>query len=235
MRKQRDINHTMRSILIDWLIEVTEEYKLTLQTFFVTVGYVDRFLSEMAVQRSKLQLVGVTCMLLACKYEEIYPPTIDDFVYITDKTYSRPQVMKMEHVILKVLRFDMGSCTPLTFLYYFLNAIPHHDDTKWLAQYLCELSAYDGRRSLGQRPSTTAAAAIVIALHTFELHPLPPALVSVIRQGPEELQAAVNTLHEIFSVYPNLQHEAIKEKYSTARFNRVAEVPPTRHAPILFT
>lgn len=92
MRKQRDINHGMRTILVDWLVEVAEEYKLNTHTLFIAVGYIDRFLSEMSVQRGKLQLVGVTSMLLASKYEEIYPPAVDEFVYITDNTYSREQV-----------------------------------------------------------------------------------------------------------------------------------------------
>ena len=91
MRKQRDISYAMRAILVDWLVEVAEEYKLSTHTLFLAVAYIDRFLSEMAVQRGKLQLVGVTCMLLAAKYEEIYPPAIDEFVYITDNTYTRDQ------------------------------------------------------------------------------------------------------------------------------------------------
>ncbi len=94
MRKQRDINHSMRAILIDWLVEVADEYRLHPQTLYVTVGFIDRFLSEMSVQRGKLQLVGVTCMLLAAKYEEIYPPAVDEFVYITDNTYTREQVRR---------------------------------------------------------------------------------------------------------------------------------------------
>jgi cyclin A len=86
MAKQKDINHSMRTILVDWLVEVAEEYKLNSHTLYIAVGYIDRFLSEMSVQRGKLQLVGVTAMLLASKYEEIYPPAVDEFVYITDNT-----------------------------------------------------------------------------------------------------------------------------------------------------
>ena len=92
MRKQRDISYGMRAILVDWLVEVAEEYRLHSQTLYAAVAYIDRFLSEMSVQRGKLQLVGVTCMLLAAKFEEIYPPAIDEFVYITDNTYTRDQV-----------------------------------------------------------------------------------------------------------------------------------------------
>ena len=82
----------MRSILVDWLVEVAEEYKLSLQTLYLTINYIDRVLSVMSVLRGKLQLVGTACMLIAAKFEEIYPPDISDFVYITDDTYNAKQV-----------------------------------------------------------------------------------------------------------------------------------------------
>jgi cyclin A len=141
MRKQRDINHEMRTILVDWLVEVALEYKLEDQTLHLTVAFVDRFLSEMAVQRGKLQLVGVTCMLLASKYEEIYPPCVDDFVYITDNTYSKEQVLKMEHVVLKVLQFNMGSCSALTFMDHFLLKVQASPEIGYLAKVCCHCLA----------------------------------------------------------------------------------------------
>ena len=88
MQSQRDINATMRGILIDWLVEVAEEYRLEAETLYLAVNYIDRFLSQVPVNRSKLQLVGVTCMLVAAKYEEIHPPAVDEFVYISDNTYK---------------------------------------------------------------------------------------------------------------------------------------------------
>lgn len=65
MKKQQDITNSMRSILVDWLVEVSEEYKLHRETLFLAVNYIDRFLSQMSVQRSKLQLVGAASMFLA--------------------------------------------------------------------------------------------------------------------------------------------------------------------------
>ena len=73
---QRDINHTMRGILVDWLVEVAEEYKLVPETLFLAVNFIDRCLSKYSCVRSSLQLVGVTCMLIAAKFEEIYAPQV---------------------------------------------------------------------------------------------------------------------------------------------------------------
>lgn len=65
MKKQPDITVSMRAILVDWLVEVGEEYKLQNETLYLAVNYIDRFLSSMSVLRGKLQLVGTAAMLLA--------------------------------------------------------------------------------------------------------------------------------------------------------------------------
>jgi cyclin A len=122
MEHQSDINTAMRTILIDWLIEVADEYKLNDETLFLCVQYVDRFLSTVNVTRSKLQLlgryfrlkysendeqfsflyIGTTCMYLASKYEEMYPPALDEFSFITDNTYETKHILRMEQIIMKV-------------------------------------------------------------------------------------------------------------------------------------
>lgn len=92
MLKQPDITSSMRSVLVDWLVEVVDEFSLQLRTLYLAVSLIDRFLSSMSVLRGKLQLVGSTAMYIAAKLEEIYPPEISDFAYITDNTYTRQQV-----------------------------------------------------------------------------------------------------------------------------------------------
>ena len=123
----------MRSILVDWLVEVAEEYKLHTETLYLAVSYIDRFLSYMSVQRSKLQLVGTACMFIAAKYEEIYPPDVGEFVYITDDTYNKRQVLRMEHLVLKVLGFDLSLPTVNVFLSQMCERSKTEDKTKHLA------------------------------------------------------------------------------------------------------
>lgn len=124
MKKQPDITNSMRAILVDWLVEVGEEYKLQNETLHLAVNYIDRFLSSMSVLRGKLQLVGTAAMLLASKFEEIYPQ-VAEFVYITDDTYTKKQVLRMEHLVLKVLTFDLAAPTVNQFLtQYFLHQQP---------------------------------------------------------------------------------------------------------------
>ena len=87
MTFQTDINEKMRRILIDWLLKVHSKFKLLPETFYLTVNIIDRYLSKETISRKVLQLIGVTAMHISWKYEEIYPPEANDFVYITDNAY----------------------------------------------------------------------------------------------------------------------------------------------------
>ena len=92
----------MRSILIDWLVEVHLKFKLMPETLYLTVNLIDRYLAKRNVTRKRLQLVGVTAMLIASKYEEIWAPEVRDFVYISDKAYSREDILACEKTMLEV-------------------------------------------------------------------------------------------------------------------------------------
>lgn len=141
MKKQPDINDSMRSILVDWLVEVSEEYRLQGETLCLAVNYIDRFLSFMSVVRAKLQLVGTAAMFIASKYEEIYPPEIGEFVYITDDTYTKQQVLRMEKLLLKVLSFDLCAPSSHSFISLFSCMMNIPDKVKFLAQVWCAPSA----------------------------------------------------------------------------------------------
>lgn len=92
MDNQQFIDERMRSILVDWLVEVHLKFKLVPETLYLMVNLIDRYLAKKEVTRSKLQLVGVTALFIATKYEEIYPPELRDLVYICDRAYSKFEV-----------------------------------------------------------------------------------------------------------------------------------------------
>eukprot|EP00445_Apocalathium_hangoei_P046807 CAMPEP_0203999394 /NCGR_PEP_ID=MMETSP0360-20130528/14565_1 /ASSEMBLY_ACC=CAM_ASM_000342 /TAXON_ID=268821 /ORGANISM="Scrippsiella Hangoei, Strain SHTV-5" /LENGTH=242 /DNA_ID=CAMNT_0050940519 /DNA_START=63 /DNA_END=788 /DNA_ORIENTATION=+ len=100
MQTQVDLNNRMRAVLVDWLIEVHADYKMKLETLFLAVSLIDRYLSRKSVPRSKLQLIGVIALLVAAKFEEVYPPKVDNLVYITDNAYSKPEIMRVECTFL---------------------------------------------------------------------------------------------------------------------------------------
>nr|GME04124.1 G2/mitotic-specific cyclin S13-7-like isoform X2 [Ipomoea batatas] len=116
MAAQPEINAKMRAILVDWLVEVHRKFELMPETFYLTVNLIDRFLSMKTVPRKELQLVGISAMLIACKYEEIWAPEVNDFIMISDNAYVRAQVLAMEKTILGKLEWYLTVPTPYVFL-----------------------------------------------------------------------------------------------------------------------
>jgi hypothetical protein len=114
--KQEEINERMRTILINWIYEVIHKFKLRQATLFLTISILDKYLNIKEVSKVLLQLVGVSSLLIACKYEEIYYPEIRDLVYITDHTYTQKQIIQMEYEILSSLNFFILPIFPLRFV-----------------------------------------------------------------------------------------------------------------------
>ena len=79
----------------DFMLQVHYKFELMDETLYLTVNIIDRFLARQTVVRKKLQLVGVTAMLLACKYEEVSVPIVEDFIMISDRAYARAEVLEM--------------------------------------------------------------------------------------------------------------------------------------------
>ncbi|XP_007495599.1 cyclin-A2 [Monodelphis domestica] len=227
MKKQPDITNSMRAILVDWLVEVGEEYKLQNETLHLAVNYIDRFLSAMSVLRGKLQLVGTAAMLLASKFEEIYPPEVAEFVYITDDTYNKKQVLRMEHLVLKVLAFDLAAPTINQFLtQYFLHQQQANSKVESLAMFLGELSLIDADPYLKYLPSVTAGAAFHIALYTITGKSWPESLIQKTGYTLETLKPCLMDLHQTYLRAPHHLQQSIREKYKTAKYHGVSLINP---------
>jgi len=231
MSKQSDITHGMRSILVDWLVEVGEEYKLQTETLHLAVNYIDRFLSTMAVQRSKLQLVGAACMFIAAKYEEIYPPDVGEFVYITDDTYNKRQVLRMEHLVLKVLDFDLAVATSHLFLHKMLEMYQDEDPSEdnrlaALASYLAELVLVEGQDMLKFSASQVAASCVAMARHTLDLEAWPDQLALKAGYAVSEIRECFVLIHGVFSKASSAAQQAVRDKYKTTKFFSVSELSP---------
>ncbi|KAF0910822.1 hypothetical protein E2562_004789 [Oryza meyeriana var. granulata] len=115
------MNMDMRGRLVNWLVAASSAIKLLDDTVHLAVSYVDRFLSKNAISQDKLQLLSVTALFVASKYEEVDPPKAIIFSAMTKYTYSRQQVVEMEADILKSLNFEMGTPTAITFVRKFAN------------------------------------------------------------------------------------------------------------------
>lgn len=152
----------MRAILIDWLIDVHLKFKLLPETLFLTINLIDRYLEKQTIPRTKLQLVGVTSMLIASKYEEIYAPEVRDFVYITDKAYTKEEILKMEYSIIQTLDFNLCTPSPYRFLERFTKIMNADSILFNLARYLIELPLIE-YRMVKYTPSILAASAVYLS------------------------------------------------------------------------
>ncbi|XP_050079879.1 G2/mitotic-specific cyclin-A [Anopheles maculipalpis] len=227
MLKQTDITHSMRTILVDWLVEVSDEYKLQGETLALAVSYIDRFLSFMSVVRAKLQLVGTAAMFIAAKYEEIYPPDVSEFVYITDDTYTKTQVLRMEQLILKVLSFDLTVPTSLVFIntYCVMNDVP--DKVKYLAMYLCELALLEADPYLTYMPSKIAAGALALARRALNLPMWCKMLENNTGYKVDDLKDIILDLNKTHVDAATMQQQAIQEKYKSKKLHEVATLAVT--------
>jgi cyclin A len=222
---QKDVNSVMRGILIDWLVEVAEEYKLSPDTLYLSVGYIDRCLSVQPIARTRLQLLGVTCMLIASKYEEIYAPQVDEFCYITDNTYSRDDVLQMERTVLDALEFELTQPTIKTFLRRTLRAAETDAKTEFLANYLSELSLLE-YGMLRFKPSIVAAASVSLALATLGKPSWSPTLAHYTALNLNELAECVHALRACHAQAQRSSLSAVREKYAAVKFKCVSLIKP---------
>lgn len=232
---QKDINPSMRAILIDWLVEVAEEYRLVPDTLYLTINYIDRYLSGNLMDRQRLQLLGVACMMIASKYEEICAPQVEEFCYITDNTYFKEEVLQMESAILNYLKFEMTAPTVKCFLRRFVRAAQGLNEVlslqlEHLASYIAELSLleYD---MLCYAPSLIAASAIFLAKYILlpAMKPWNSTLRHYTQYEPSDLRDCVMALHSLCCNNKNSSLPAVREKYSQHKYKFVAKkyCPPT--------
>ena len=167
MDNQTEIQWSMRSVLIDWVIQVHARFHLLPETLFLSVNFVDRFLSCKIVSLGKLQLVGATALLIAAKYEEINAPSIPEMVYMVDSGYTIDEIQKAERFMLSMLQFELGWPGPMSFLRRVSKADDYDLDTRTLAKYFLEASVID-ERFVGCPPSFMAAGAHCLARYMLK-------------------------------------------------------------------
>jgi len=224
-------NEKMRGVLVDWLVEVTSQFKLLQETLHSTVDILDRFMQVegKSIGRSRLQLVGVASMFLAAKIEEMYAPACADFVYITDNAYTEAEIKSMELRIAKALAFRLSQPVSLNFLRRNSKAgdvdILQHN----LAKYFLEstLMEYSLAPVYG---SKLAAASLCLSLlvtdpSTSVSTVWTPTLAFYSGYSMEEVLPYVKKIANIVvkaAKAPKLQ--AIKTKYKSGKFMRVSDM-----------
>jgi cyclin B len=227
MDTQSDITSKMRTILIDWLVEVHTKYNLRTETLHLTINLVDRYLSKQNVMRKRLQLIGVVAMFIASKFEEINPPELQDWVYITDNAYTKDDMLITECAMLNALSFNIMVPTAANFFDLLEKANGCDEKHRWVAQYLLELGLLD-TRMVQYKPSHVVSAALLLSNELVRRSTVwPAAMVEESRLSEQTLQPCVAELRQLLEADragAGGQLQAVHKKFSSAQRGGVAKM-----------
>ncbi|KAF4973601.1 hypothetical protein FZEAL_9279 [Fusarium zealandicum] len=217
---QTEIQWSMRSVLMDWLVQVHNRFGLLPETLFLTVNYIDRFLSSKIVSIGKLQLVGATAILVASKYEEINCPSLGEIVYMVDNGYTAEEVLKAERFMLSMLSFELGWPGPMSFLRRVSKADDYDLETRTLAKYFLELTIMD-ERFVATPPSFVAAGAHCLSRLILKKGDWTKQHVHYSGYTWAQLKTLVTMMIECCD-RPHMHHAAVFEKYSDRRYKEAS-------------
>ena len=186
MKDQDDLQWKMRAILMDWLIEVHSKFRLLPETLFITINMIDRFLSKRVVSLIKLQLVGLTALFIASKYEEVICPSVAHFLHMSDGGYGIDEFLRAEKYMLSTIGFDLSYPNPLNFMRRISKADGYDLHTRTVAKFLLEISALE-HKLLAYPPSQLAAASMWLARFCLDRGPWNATLVHYSTYSEEEI------------------------------------------------
>ncbi|XP_022746966.1 G2/mitotic-specific cyclin S13-7-like [Durio zibethinus] len=228
MHLQTDINEKMRAILIDWLIDVHQKFDLSPEALYLTINLIDRFLSVKIVPRRELQLLGMSAMLIATKYEEIWPPEVNDLVCIADRAYTHEQILIMEKTILGRLEWTLTVPTPYVFLVRFIKASVPDEKMENMVYFLAELGVMH-YETIMFCPSMVAASAVYAARCTLDKNPTwTDTLKFHTGYSEPQLLDCAKLLACFHSKAAESRLKVIYRKYSSSQRGAVALLPPAQ-------
>ncbi|XP_074669720.1 G2/mitotic-specific cyclin-B1 [Strix aluco] len=219
----REIDGNMRALLVDWLVQIQMKCMLLQETLYMTVAIIDRFLQDNDVPKKTLQLVGISAMFIASKYEEVYPMSIGDFICITGDAYTKFQVHHMERKILKALDFCLGHPLPPHFLRRIAKIAKVEFKEYSLAKYLMELCIID--YDMVHFPSSkTAAAAACLTLKLLKGCKWTPTLEHYTSYTESDLFPVMQHMAKNIIIVNEggTHYSAIKNKYAMSANSKIS-------------
>lgn len=230
MNHQDELEWKTRGILIDWLIEVHTRFHLLPETLFLAVNVIDRFLSEKVVQLDRLQLVGITAMFIASKYEEVLSPHVANFRHVADDGFSESEILSAERFLLSTLNYNLSYPNPMNFLRRISKADNYDIQTRTVGKYLMEISLLD-HRFMEFRPSHVAAGAMYLARVILDRGEWDETLSYYAGYTEEEILPVFNLMVDYLA--RPVVHEAFFKKYASKKFLK-GNVIPLAYNPLSF-
>ncbi|KAF4549541.1 G2/mitotic-specific cyclin-B-like protein [Elsinoe fawcettii] len=221
MDLQNELEWKMRGILIDWLLEVHSRFRLLPETLFLAVNIIDRFLSRKVVQLDRLQLVGVTAMFIASKYEEVLSPHVQNFRHVADDGFTEAEILSAERFILAALDYDLSYPNPMNFLRRISKADNYDIQTRTLGKYLLEIGCVD-HRFMKYPPSHVAAAAMYLARLVLDRGEWDATLSKYAGYTEEDIEPVFKLMVDYLQA--PVVHDAFFRKYASKKFLKASIV-----------
>ncbi|KAF6838433.1 G2/mitotic-specific cyclin-B [Colletotrichum musicola] len=215
MEHQDDLEWKTRGILVDWLIEVHTRFHLLPETLFLAINIIDRFLSEKVVQLDRLQLVGITAMFIASKYEEVLSPHVANFRHVADDGFSEAEILSAERFVLGTLNYDLSYPNPMNFLRRISKADNYDIQCRTIGKYLMEISLLD-HRFMAYRPSHVAAGAMYLARLILDRGDWDATITFYAGYDEDEIEPVVRLMVDYLA--RPVVHEAFFKKYASKKF-----------------
>ncbi|CAG5125667.1 unnamed protein product [Candidula unifasciata] len=215
----------MRAILVDWMVEVQENFELNHETLYLAVKLTDMFMSRANVDKEVLQLVGAVAVFIAAKFDERCPPLIDDFIYICDNAFDRDQFITMEMEMLRTVDFDLGIPISYTFLRRYAKVARMSMVTLTLARFILEMALMENEL-VSARDSKMAAAALYISQKMKNEGAWEGDVVKSSGYMLDDFKDLVVALNKMLHARPIPQLSTIRSKYAHLIFHEVAKIAP---------
>ncbi|CUA67442.1 G2/mitotic-specific cyclin cdc13 [Schizosaccharomyces pombe 972h-] [Rhizoctonia solani] len=220
MNSQPDLTWEMRGILMDWIIQAHSRFRLLPETLFLATNIIDRFLSMRIVSLVKLQLVGITGLFVAAKYEEIMAPSVQNFLKVSDSGYTEQEILQAEKYILRTIGWDLSYPNPMSWLRRASKADAYDVQTRTMAKFLVEVSVVE-EKLLKCAPSLLSAASLWLARLILDREEWNANLEHYSGYSEEALLPCANVMLN-YIVQPPSAHESLWKKYSGKKYFKCA-------------
>ncbi|KAM3724498.1 Cyclin-A2 [Dirofilaria immitis] len=216
---QEEICGEIRYLLVEWICDSAWEFNLSTESLHMAVSIVDRVLNVIQCPRQSLQLLGAVALLLASKFEEIYPPSMKEFARITAYTFHETEIIRMERIVFARLEYQLLAPTSWWFASRLIRMARVPRIIYYMMRYLLELALLD-HTFLDFRPSVIGAASFFLSNVIFKSDYL--LWITETDIGLDELRLPARKMLELFHEVPNKNYCSVFEKYAAEKYEQVS-------------
>jgi len=218
----KNISPKVRALSIDWIINLHRKFKLLPETLYITIFFINTYMTKHNLEKSKIQCLILTSLYLASKYEEIYPPDFSDYLKSANGEIQQFEILKMEKDILNLTKFDISFPSSFRFLERYSKILRFEDKTFSLAQYIIELSFLD-ENLINITPSFIAAGSTYLAAKILKKESWNELLEKEVKANESRIKEIAKLLVNIDQKAIDLGVESIFQKFLTPSHYNVSQ------------